>query len=176
MSQEDFFNKMKEDNEDYIRNNNVGFYVQNNSIKFIKSKRTETNKNWEASLDDITGIALANVMRFDDDSLFIILIRGNKKTIHHNRTYQSEEAHNFDLFKDAIKEKFDVDIGVDASGWQEDKIVLIYPKELKGVELYKPWNSSIKSFIQRIGRLFWINHHVSGVIKDELKSKLGITK
>lgn len=106
-------------------------------------------------------------MRLDDDSFFIIIILENNKPIYFNKTYDSEEMQGFASFMEMLKEK----IGFEPI-WKEDKIVLAFPENLRGKEIYKPWTSSINAFFHGIKRFFWLEHHASGIIKDEFKNEL----
>lgn len=168
---EDLFKKFEREKEEYIQKHDVGFYVTDNHTKFIRSKRFWINYDWTLSYDEITGVAFANVMRFDDDSLFIIIIRGDKKPIYFNMTFDSEEMQEFESFMEKLEEK----IGLKQI-WKQDKIILAYPEQLRGKELYKPWKESIKTIAHEFARLFGVKHHVSGIIKDELKEELKIKK
>ena len=86
-------------------------------------------------------------------------------------TYDSEEMQEFETFMKKLKEK----IGLNQI-WKQDKIILAYPEKIRGKELYKDWKESIKTFTHEVARCVGMKHHVSGIIKDELKDELKIKK
>ncbi|EDP94168.1 hypothetical protein U8527_11335 [Kordia algicida OT-1] len=169
---ENLIEKLKKVNEEYIKKNDIGFYVNNTQTKFIKTKRHFVNYNWNLKYSEIIGIAFGNIMRGDDDSYFIIFILEDKKPIYFNMTYESEEMQGFDKFMEKLKEK----LNLEKIFWEQDKIVFAYPENLKGKELYKPWKSSIETFIHEIKRFFGLKHHASGILKDEYEIILKNTK
>ncbi|WP_074405816.1 hypothetical protein [Aquimarina megaterium] len=163
---ENLFEKLKLEKEEYINKYDVGFYIDNTQIKFIKTNRHQINYNWILKYDDIIGVAFANIMRGDDDSLFIIFFLKNKSPIYFNMTYDSEEMQRFDSFMEKLKVEFGIE-----QIWEQDKIVFGYPINLRGKELYKPWYNSIETIIHQFKRFFGLKHHVSGILKDEFKSE-----
>ena len=164
---EELFDKLKREKEEYLRKHDVGFYVTDSQTKFIRSKRFRVNYNWELKYDEITCIAFGRIIRFDDDSSFIIIISDSKKPIYFNMTYDSEEMKEFEIFMTKLKKE----IGLNPI-WKEDKIIIAYPEKLRGMELYKSWKESIQTFTHEFGSFFGMKHHVSGIIKDEIRVKL----
>lgn len=163
----DLLDRLENDKEEYIRKNQVGFYITDQEARFIRTKRFEINYDWILKYDEIAGVAFANVMRFDDDSSFIIFLRKRSKPIYFNMTHDSEEMQNFELLMEKLSEKLSLQ-----QLWKQDEIILAYPEKLRGKTLYEPWNKSVKTIIHEIGRIFGIKHHVSGIIRDELNKEL----
>jgi len=165
-------NKLEKERDEYLKSNEVGFYTTDTKIKFISTKRHILNYDWELSFEEITGIAFGNVFVFDDD-FFIIFLRGDKKPIYFNRPgYASEEWQGYDQFMEQLRLK----IGFEPIEWRHDTTIIAYPKKLKGKKLYQSWNDSIKAFLHTIGKKIGINHEMSGIIKDEFKKELKLTK
>tara|TARA_R110002051_G_scaffold15619_1_gene48380 strand:+ start:10893 stop:11426 length:534 start_codon:yes stop_codon:yes gene_type:complete len=164
---ENLIEKLRKEKEEYIKKNDVGFYVNNTQTKFIKTKRHLVNYNWNLKYNEIIGVAFGNIMRGDDDSFFIIFILEDKKPIYFNMTYESEEMQGFDKFMEKLKEKLNLE-----QIWEQDKIIFAYPENLRGKELYKPWKSSMETLIYEVKRLFGLKHHASGILKDEYKIEL----
>ncbi|WP_299438327.1 hypothetical protein [uncultured Aquimarina sp.] len=156
--------KLRKEKEEYIKKHDVGFYVNDTHTKFIKTKRHLVNYNWNLKYSEISGIAFGNIMRGDDDSFFIIFILEDKKPIYFNMTYESEEMQGFDKFMEKLKEKLDLE-----QIWEQDKVILAYPENLRGRELYKPWTNSVETVFHGLKRFFGLKHHVSGILKDEFE-------
>ena len=163
----DLLDRLENEKKEYLQKNKVGFYITDQEARFIRTKRFEINYDWTLKYDEITGIAFANVMRFDDDSSFIIFLRKGNKPIYFNMTHDSEEMQNFELLMEKLSEKLGL-----KQLWKQDEIILAYPEKLRGKTLYEPWNKSVKTIIHEIGRIFGLKHHVSGIIKDELSKEL----
>ena len=143
----------------------VGFIVGDKRTRFYASKRLPFNYDWELDYSTITGIAFANVMRFDDDSFFMIVIRCNEDPIYLNGSYRTEEMRGYEEFMTKLKQEINLE-----EYYETDKIVIAYPHELKGRELYEPWHYSLKAFKHAVARFFDLKHHVSGIIREEYRT------
>ena len=144
--------------------------IRDSNITFHKEEGKPFNYDWNINLKDIRGIALGNRMRFDDDCSFIILIISNQEPIYINLTYDTMEMTNFEKFLDLIQKEFSIKGDIN-NMYKEDDVVLIYTKELFGKQLYESRTSSFSAIINSVKRTLGFNHTISGIIRQELKSK-----
>ena len=168
---ENLIGKLRKEKKEYIKKNDVGFYVNATQTKFIKTRKHIVNYNWKLKYSEIIGVAFGNIMRGDDDSFFIIFILKDKKPIYFNMTYKSEEMQGFENFMKKLKEELNFE-----EIWEQDKIVFAHPKNLRGKELYRPWTDSFGTMLHGIKRFIGLKHHVSGILKDEFITSLKIKK
>ena len=115
--------KLEKDRDEYIKNNDVGFYVSDKYAKFISTKKDILNYDWELIYEEITGIAYGNIAVFGDE-YFIIFLRGDKKPIYYNTPgYASEEWQGYDQFIEELK----FNIGFEPMEWWLNTTIIAYP-------------------------------------------------
>lgn len=137
-------------------------FIQNKQIIFTPLL-TGMNKKWVLEFEAISIIATGQMLRLDDDSLFVVFVDNMGKVYPINITYDID---GFDILWEIISKNFNTPNNY---FFGHDQISVIYPANyLLGHRLFKPKFSSIKTFLAELKKLFGFAHFATGVLEDNI--------
>jgi|GEM_PF-3967906 len=120
-------------------------------------------KSFKINIGEIKIAGLKCEIPFDDEELYICFIDKNGISNNVNSYFLNEESirvlkDNFGFSEDYFRLEFKY--------FEEGRSLIFFPKKLKGQELYKKWNTNLRTFANRVSRFFHIRYAAEGILSD----------